>query len=72
MTLRDALERLQSYGVLVEPCGESPTVWRVTVPATADGPFPIIEALRIALPSFEEDCGYEWSDTPQVLFVWEH
>lgn len=71
MNLRDTLGRLQSRGVLAEPCGESPTVWRVTVPTTGDGPFPIIEALRIALPWFDEDCGHRWSGTQQVLFVWE-
>ncbi len=72
MNLRDALERLQSHGVLAEPWSESPTVWRVTVPITDEGPFPVIEALRIALPCFDEDCGYEWNGTQQVLFVWEH
>ncbi len=71
VNLCDALERLQSHGVLAEPCGESPTVWRATVPITDEGPFPILEAFRIALPCFEADCGYRWGDPQQVLFVWE-
>ena len=54
LQFREALEALETQGVVLEACNESPTTWRLVQPMTETGAFPIIEALQLSLPSFQE------------------